>query len=605
MIAGWAVLDQFIIQKGLGHFEWDDLINKLIGYGEPDGSFGAMPRGGDIGGAHMTGVEADAMWEAIYQGPAGGLTQQDADIIFSGPNGPYGEQAFIAAKERAVQLGAKTINDAIGITNQKMMGKEQEKIAAGKPPKVASMPIPEAFVLQHGRYELTDEWRNGVAGKMDKNQPFQTTNDLTGEYALRTMNRDQHNKSPESWARPYHEGLKELRGGGSTREYIESHRLHPNSVYIDNEGHKAIMDLMDTYAANGTPLTTPEAFKAAWVQDATLRNKMPHFGSAPIDVGGGQLQQVVNPHLYGIRGREARESHPQVADADPAEQMVDAQQQPTNYMDSFNPEIFQMKSGKNMLEGRQLDNAFGTYGRQLRRQFIAHHKLNEEGVPTFEELVMGQHGKKRNLMEGLHNALSGQPQPQIPPQPQPQPQTQPVVSPPPEPVAQRPPPAPQQPVIPVPQAQPAPPVPQAHQPPPIPIRQPPPDLNANQAQRLPPQQAGVAMPPQGRGIMDRIGEALGSGAAGIANLFTRQEIENALHTVQIDLALQNDTITKMIPHIPMDNHSIADISFMAGQVKRPASDVVTILNSRGDWREMSKSMDIPLEVIQLVKVAFR
>ncbi len=91
-IAGWAVLDQFVIQKGLGHYDWDELINGLIGYAQPDGSMGAMPVSTeDIGGAHMTGVEADAMWEAIYQGEASGLTQKDADIIYSGPHGPYGE----------------------------------------------------------------------------------------------------------------------------------------------------------------------------------------------------------------------------------------------------------------------------------------------------------------------------------------------------------------------------------------------------------------------------------------------------------------------------------------------------------------------------------
>ena len=105
--------------------------------------------------------------------------------------------------------------------------------------------------------------------------------------------------------------------------------------------------------------------------------------------------------------------------------------------------------------------------------------------------------------------------------------------------------------------------------------------------------------------MYRIGEALGSGAASVANLFTREEIQNALETVQVDMALQEEAIIKMMPHIQMDPSKSSDIAFMAGQIQRPSSDVVTILNSKGDWREMSKSMDVPLEVIQLVKVAFR
>ena len=105
--------------------------------------------------------------------------------------------------------------------------------------------------------------------------------------------------------------------------------------------------------------------------------------------------------------------------------------------------------------------------------------------------------------------------------------------------------------------------------------------------------------------MDRIGQALGSGAASVANLFTREEIRNALETVQVDMALQNDTIVKMLPHNQMSPTKGSDIAFMAGQIQRPSSDVVAILNSKGDWREMSKSMDVPLEIIQLVKVAFR
>ena len=80
--------------------------------------------------------------------------------------------------------------------------------------------------------------------------------------------------------------------------------------------------------------------------------------------------------------------------------------------------------------------------------------------------------------------------------------------------------------------------------------------------------------------MDRIGQALGSGAASVANLFTREEIQDALESVQVDMALQDQTIIKMIPHISMDPSKGSDIAFMAGQTKRPASDVVAILNSK-------------------------
>ncbi len=212
-IGGWAVLDQFVIQKGLGHYDWDELINGLIGYAAPDGSMGAMPVSTeDIGGAHMTGVEADAMWEAIYQGEASGLSKEEADIIYSGPHGPYGEEAFIAAKNHAIQCGAATINQAIEITNNKMMEKYNEALARGKP-QAMPMKIDPAF---DANGQLTPMWRNGVAAKMDKKNPFEVMGD--GTVQLRTINRDQYNRSPESWSRPYAEGLKEVRGGGDTSD---------------------------------------------------------------------------------------------------------------------------------------------------------------------------------------------------------------------------------------------------------------------------------------------------------------------------------------------------------------------------------------------------
>ena len=105
--------------------------------------------------------------------------------------------------------------------------------------------------------------------------------------------------------------------------------------------------------------------------------------------------------------------------------------------------------------------------------------------------------------------------------------------------------------------------------------------------------------------MERLGYALGAGAGKVANIFTREEVENALESVQMEMALQNDAVVKMLPHVSMNPNKATDIAFVAGSIQRPSSDVVAILNSKGDWREMSKSMDVPLDVIQLVKVVFK
>ena len=638
-IAGWAVLDQFIIQKGLGHYEWDALINGLLGMAREDGSYGGMPRADDdIGGGYMVGVEADAMWEALYEGQRAGVSQQDYDIIMSGPQGPYGEEAYVAATRRAIQAGSQRINQAIEITNQKKMEKWTEKynqaLSQGKAPPQQPTPIPLAFSADG---HLTDEWRNGVAGRMDKNQPFQFLDPTGQTYALRTINRDQHNKSPESWARPYSEGLKELRGGKSTRDYIESHRLHPNSVYIDNEGHKAIIDMMDHYAAMGQPITTPEQFKAAWVQHGTLRNKMPHFGAAPLDMGNGNLQPIHNPHLYGIREREEQQAPPDIAEQDQAEAMVDAQQTPPDPNEGLNWLIdsglaINPKNNRSWLGNYTRDDRHRHGGgwsnqagqRGIYNNFMAHEeygaKIPEDQRPSFEDVLAMNPGRAHGmwkLAQGLMQLHRGEgqtpaaPQPEeplfteYPPQEQPLPPVQPPIQ--------------QEQAPPVPQREPEPPVPQRQQlpnqipprippmpqQPQIPPQLPPQDLNANQVQSPPLQQSGEELPPNRRGLMERLGYALGAGAGKIANIFTREEVEDALESVQMQMALQNDAVVKMLPHVSMNPNKATDIAFVAGSIQRPASDVVAILNSKGDWREMSKSMDVPLDVIQLVKVVFK
>ena len=106
-------------------------------------------------------------------------------------------------------------------------------------------------------------------------------------------------------------------------------------------------------------------------------------------------------------------------------------------------------------------------------------------------------------------------------------------------------------------------------------------------------------------MADKLAYLTGRGAGRLGNIFGKEDIEGMLEQVQCQLALQDESIVKAIPHTPMQKSSATDLAMMAGVVNRPVSDVVAILNSRGDWREMSKSMDVPLDVIQVVKVVFQ
>ena len=106
-------------------------------------------------------------------------------------------------------------------------------------------------------------------------------------------------------------------------------------------------------------------------------------------------------------------------------------------------------------------------------------------------------------------------------------------------------------------------------------------------------------------MLDRVARTAGTGVGTVERWLSKEEVQKALEAIQCELALQDENIVKSLPHTPMSSSNASDISLIAGKIQRPVSDVVAILNSQGDWREMSKSMDIPLDCIQLVKVAFQ
>ncbi len=54
----------------------------------------------------------------------------------------------------------------------------------------------------------------------------------------------------------------------------------------------------------------------------------------------------------------------------------------------------------------------------------------------------------------------------------------------------------------------------------------------------------------------------------------------------------------------MDSGSPVDVSMFAGQMNLSSNDVVAIVHSRGDWRTIAKSFDIPYEQVQITKVVF-
>ena len=335
-IAGWRVLDQFVIQKGMGHYDFNELMQELISNMGDDGVLGAFPRPmDDIGGGHMTGVEADAAWEAIYQGL---ITPEEAALVHAGSQ-PGMEGEYKAALEKAISAGSATINQAIEATNQLKSQKQQEDAMAGKSPA----------------------WRDGAWGPMDKGKHW--ISDEWNRPVLRIGNRDKNNKFPESWARPYQEGLKQLRGGQETKEFVESHRVHPNSVYVNIEAKNGIYDLFDKLARQGwrKETLTPEVLRREWSGDGILSNHQPHQHTP--------LQQT-----YNVRNLQpfAQDSVDQ-GEAMVTQANAPVVEDPNAYLESFNDEVMQTPRGKHMMNDGHLRNNQRRYSPAMYQQYIDHH----------------------------------------------------------------------------------------------------------------------------------------------------------------------------------------------------------------------------------------
>jgi len=609
----WAILSSCIITKGEGHYDFDTLIQQLIGMTGP-GGLEAMPRPmEDIGGGNLTGVEADAVWEAIYQGL---IDANTAAIVHAGPQ-PGMEDLYQNALQAAISAGAGTINAAVNSQNAIWEAKRQEAMMSGKDPSKIPAPLPAPFESDLGRTVLNQTWRNGQWGPMQKDNPWIV--DAQGQMHLRIGNRDKENKFPESWARPYAEGLKQMRGGRDTKEFIESHRVQPNSVYINHEAGKHIYDLMDSLARQGYTRDnlTPDIVRQVWASHPVLSKYMPH-----------QLTPL--QHTYNIRN-----TSPHVQQPDAAEQMVEQQQAPTytayDYSTYLPEGALQTKRGVDILD-RSMAN-YPHYGGALYDAFRTHYKdmLPDNGQAFYMQMGQGRNRRDR-LVSGIVNYLNQQnpgfvpehvkdpstlirpqaravqPERPVPPE-QPPAVTRPQPVAPPVPVEPQAPPVPvqRQPVQHPPVAPPAPPVqhPQPQpQPESIPTPVPTPVApNIDEVMR-PPRNEAVAAD-RGPSMGERLAQSLGRGAGRVfGGLFGKEEIDAVLEDVQREMALQDQRIVKAMPSTAFSASNPTDIALAATHFGVPSSEIAAILNSRGHWEEIAKSMNVDFDTFQVLKVVF-
>ena len=81
-----------------------------------------------------------------------------------------------------------------------------------------------------------------------------------------------------------------------------------------------------------------------------------------------------------------------------------------------------------------------------------------------------------------------------------------------------------------------------------------------------------------------------------------QDVERYLEMVQLELAKATIEDKYDVPNFNID--SPTDIAMMGAHIQRPTTDVIGILFTKGDWRNIAKTMGVDHEQVQLVKVAF-
>ena len=81
----------------------------------------------------------------------------------------------------------------------------------------------------------------------------------------------------------------------------------------------------------------------------------------------------------------------------------------------------------------------------------------------------------------------------------------------------------------------------------------------------------------------------------------KNEIETYIEDVQMEMA---KTVIEDYHDIrKMDMNNPLDIAILGSRIQRPTNDVLSILHTRGDWRNIAKSFDVSHRDVQLVKVA--
>ena len=548
-------LDRFIIRKGHGVYDLNSFIQAAMNNPQSPTDALSYLEDHDVLHPNFTGVEADAVKLAIDRGL---INIQDTENIMAGPESG---ETYHASFRKAVNAGAPYINEAIERTNR--MHSPDGNL------------LPRAFGKDMGNYVVDPQWRNHTVGEYGGPR-FDSQRNLV------TVRRSKITGKPEAYERWYHHGLEQMRqerpgpqkgGRKKTKDYINPSLIHHDTVYINDTNMLVNLHARVVEAMNNVPEgQDPFHFVRSLV-------KMdPKFKAATGGLSHGVASEMHG--RYSDQNLQQYEVEQPVDPVDPYSDMVmpegiNARRLVNN---SYHPDI-------TMSGATRLANALGISPEQsadiLRDVHLTGNQSSFDGS-----------SKLARLKHAIFQLQNGHIEPQQPSeQPQEESQTtEEVVSTPPQ-TSSAPPP-------PMASSVGAPPAPMTN------VASSPPMQGNAQIGTMPPMVGQVA-PQGGRlgNIAEFLGQLYGRHIPGVLKQDgdDRDMVEQALEDIQMEIA-KNEMETVSIQK--MDSGSPVDVSMFAGQMNLSSNDVVAIVHSRGDWRTIAKSFDIPYEQVQITKVVF-
>ena len=637
--------DSFIV-KAEGVFDTDAMIAAI--YGTDDLSLAGIRNAlytqqhnfDDFEGQMMNPFVMDAVEMAIKSGQ---LDKEIGRIIHSGPDTPGYDQAM----RQAMRVGKPLVNEA---AKRQIEINEQAGHGFRKP----NLPFVET-AGDSADWNLDDDYYNGATSTVNARKEGRrgegSANPFNAEGELVTNITSGMNNNQEGWFRWYEEGAKELglvetrytpRGEprNEKRFVIPAHLVHPNTTTVNDD--KLLMMIANFLKQQQAAGVNPMQAKAL-LQDQPFMHRAQHMGLSNYDSIHGAIERraMQNAEIRDnlmepttdedLDAGEAMPSIPGMRNIDSSIIPPDAQDEAwVRWINNHNYGSHNKSAVKSMMDAFDMDEEqakaifdranmkpkdSGIKGNRASRiyQLLYMHEMDKHGgnLPPDHHYT----GPRPPLDgRGIEPGQPVEPEPPQPPQPG-QPNI-PVTAPRnPEP---GPPPMGPQVVTGRPPINPRP-APPPMNPPPVnnvaqarstatgnqvnlnPLRFQP--TIGQQNQDIPLSESGNIEPTVGAKL-SRFAELLGRATRN--DIFRRSdefknEIETYIEDVQMEMAKTVIEDYHDIRKMDMDNP--LDIAILGSRIQRPTNDVLSILHTRGDWRNIAKSFDVSHRDVQLVKVA--